>query len=148
MSEAKDDAVLERRLAGKSARAIGRELKLTVGQVDEALDRVLGTVSNETRRRALVLDLHRLDQLLQVFLKKAIEQGDHNSGLLTVKILERRAYALGIDQPVKLDVITMRAQEGPKSFERIRAAVYKVARGSPPPDGPQPADGDGSAEPH
>jgi hypothetical protein len=134
MSDTEDDAVLEQRLAGKSARAIGRELKLSVGQVDAILDRVLPEIGNPARLRAIALDLQRLDGLLQTFYQRAVN-GDVNSGTLCVKIMERRSLLWGLDAPSKLDVITVRAQEAPRSFDRIREAVYRVARGSAPPDG-------------
>jgi hypothetical protein len=141
MSDAEDDAVLEQRLAGKSTRAIGRELKLTVGQVDAILDRVLPAVDNPARLRAIALDLHRLDGLLETFYKRAIA-GDVNSGTLCVKIIERRAFALGLDAPTKLDVISIQAQKTPTGHQKIFEAIMRVKYG------PQwkPGDGDGSIE--
>ena len=138
MSDTEDDAVLEQRLAGKSARAIGRELKLTVGQIDAILDRVLPEIGNPARLRAVALDLQRLDGLLQTFYQRAVN-GDVNSGTLCVKIMERRSLLWGLDAPSRFDVISVQAQQTPRSFERIRAAVYQVARGSSAPvDGPSP----------
>jgi hypothetical protein len=52
-----------------------------------------------------------------------------------VKILERKAALLGLDQPQKLDVIQLQAQQTPDSFDRIYEAIYRVARGHSPPNG-------------
>jgi hypothetical protein len=39
-SDGRDDFILQERLAGRSARSIGKELRCTVGEVDAALDRL------------------------------------------------------------------------------------------------------------
>jgi hypothetical protein len=136
----RDDYVLQETLDGKSARAIGKQLKCTVGEVHTVLDRVLPTIDNEARMRHIALDLSRLDQLLAVFLKRAIDDKDQPSGMLCVKILERKSALLGLDQPTKLDVVQVHVKKQPDSFEKIRAAIWHVARG----DQPMPEHWDGS----
>src|SRR5215831_3041040 len=91
--------------AGKSARAISKQLRCTVGEVDAALDRALPKIDSDARRRYVALDLNRLDELLKVFFARAIENADAQAGLLVVKILERRAMLLGLDSPQKLDIV-------------------------------------------
>jgi len=63
--DVRDDFILQERLSGKSARAISKQLRCTVGKVDAALDRVLPKIDNDARRRHVSLDLNRLDGLLQ-----------------------------------------------------------------------------------
>jgi hypothetical protein len=143
--EDRDDFILEERLSGRSARSIGKQLNLTVGEVNASLDRTLPTIDNDARRRYVALDLNRLDGLLETFYKRAIEKADAQAGLLVVKILERRALLLGLDSPQKLDVISVQAQQAPSSFDRIHAAIMAVARGHSAPNGngSDPAGGDG-----
>ena len=59
--DARDDFILQERLAGRSARSIGKELRCTVGEVDASLDRTLPKIDNDARRRYVALDLNRLD---------------------------------------------------------------------------------------
>src|SRR5262249_50378721 len=97
--DGRDDFILQERLAGRSARSIGKQLSLSVGEVNAALDRTLPHIDNAARLRHISLDLSRLDELLKVFLSRAIEKMDASAGLLVVKILERKSALLGLDQP-------------------------------------------------
>ena len=125
----RDDFILQERLSGRSARSIGKQLNLTVGEVNASLDRSLPQIDNEARRRYVALDLNRLDGLMETFYKRAIEKADAQAGLLVVKILERRALLLGLDSPQKLDIVQVQAQQAPSRHERIRAAIFGMARG-------------------
>src|SRR5215831_932516 len=146
--DARDDFILQERLAGRSARSISKELRCTVGEVNAALDRALPQIDNAMRLRHISLDLHRMDELLKVFLARATEKADAQAGLLCVKILERKAALLGLDKPTKLDIVTVQAQEGPSSFERIHEMILRIGRegregngdgvGEPPDDDTEP----------
>jgi hypothetical protein len=127
--DARDDFILQERLSGKSARAISKQLRCTVGEVDAALDRVLPKIDNDARRRHVSLDLNRLDGLLETFYKRAIENVDAQAGLLCVKIMERKAAMLGLDSPQKLDIVQVQAQEAPTRHERIKAALMSLKYG-------------------
>src|SRR5262245_60932613 len=142
--DARDDFILQERLSGRSARSIGKQLNLTVGEVDASLDRTLPKIDNDARRRYVALDLNRLDGLLETFYKRAIEKADAQAGLLVVKILERRALLLGLDSPQKLDVVQLQTQEAPSSFDKIREAIMRVAREGRKSNGQQSSDGNGS----
>ena len=126
--DARDDFILQERLNGRSARSISKELRCTVVDVDASLDRTLPKITNETRRRITALDLDRLDGLIVVFYKRAVEQADAQAGLLVVKILERRAALLGLDSAQKLDIVQVQAQEQPSDHDLIRDAILRVAR--------------------
>ena len=67
--------------------------------------------------------------MLETFYSRAIEKPDTQAGLLVVKILERRALLLGLDSPQKLDIVQLQAQQTPSRHERIREAVFRMARG-------------------
>ena len=124
-----DDYILQERLTGRSARSISKELSLTVDEVNASLDRVLPKLDNAARLRHISLDLQRLDELLKTFLALAIEKEDTQAGLLVVKILERKAAMLGLDSPQKFDVISVQAQREPSNHEKIREAIFRLARG-------------------
>ena len=130
--DVRDDYILEQRISGKSARAISKELRCTVGEVDAALDRVLPKIDNAARLRYISLDLNRLDVLLQTFSKLAIEKEDTQAGLLCVKILERKAALLGLDSPQKLDIVQLQAQQAPSSYEQMRQTLLNFFDQQPP----------------
>jgi hypothetical protein len=133
--DVRDDYILQERLSGKSARTISKQLRCTVGEINASLDRTLPTIDNNARRRYVALDLNRLDELLKVFFARAIEKADAQAGLLVVKVLERRSLLLGLDSPQKLDIIQVQAQQTPSRHERIKAAIWAIARpGQQPPE--------------
>ena len=121
--DGRDDFILQERLSGRSARSIGKQLNLTVGEVNASLDRSLPQIDNEARRRYVALDLNRLDGLLETFYKRAIENVDAQAGLLCVKIMERKAAMLGLDSPQKLDIVQVQAQKEPSQHEKIAKAI-------------------------
>jgi hypothetical protein len=108
--------------------------------VNAALDRTLPKIDNDARRRHVSLDLNRLDGLLETFYKRAIENVDAQAGLLCVKIMERKAAMLGLDQPTKLDVVQVQAQEAPQGHDRIFEMIMRIKHG---PDC-QPGNGKGA----
>src|SRR5215471_3135596 len=126
--DARDDFILQERLSGRSARSISKELHCTTADVDASLDRALPKIDNDARRRYVALDLNRLDALLKTFLARAIEKVDAQAGLLVVKILERKAAMLGLDQPTKLDVVSVQMQEAPSSFEKLHEMILRIGR--------------------
>ena len=129
--DVRDDFILQERLSGKSARAISKQLRCTVGEVDAALDRVLPKLDNAARLRHISHDLNRLDRLLEVFYKRAIEDVDTQAGLLCVKILERKATMLGLDSPQKLDIVQLQAAKEPTQHEKITAAIMRLTEQPP-----------------
>jgi DNA-directed RNA polymerase specialized sigma24 family protein len=55
--EDRDDFILQERLSGRSVRSIGKQLSLTVGEVNASLDRTLPKIDNAARVRHISLDL-------------------------------------------------------------------------------------------
>jgi hypothetical protein len=94
--DGRDDFILQERLSGRSARSIGKQLSLTVGEVDASLDRTLPKIDNDARRRYVALDLNRLDGMLETFYKRAIEKTDAQAGLVCV--IDSRSLARRIPQ--------------------------------------------------
>jgi hypothetical protein len=56
-------------------------------------------IDDQLRKRSLCLELERLDQLTEVFYRRAVNDGDVQSGLLVTKIIERRCVMLGLSTP-------------------------------------------------
>ena len=139
--DGRDDFILQERLTGRFARSISKELRCTVSEVNAALDRTLPQIDNAMRVRHISLDLQRLDELLKVFFARAVEKVDAQAGLVCVKILERKAALLGLDQPTKLDVVQVQVQEAPSSFDKIRETVMRLRNGN----GQQSNDGNGQS---
>ena len=136
--ESRDDFILQERLSGRFARSISKELHCSTADVDASLDRTLPKITNEAKRRMAALDLDRLDGLIEVFYKRAIEKVDAQAGLLVVKILERKAALLGLDSPQKLDIVQV--QQAPSSYDRITSVLLslKYPNGRPNGDGDAP----------
>ena len=126
--DARDDFILQERLSGRSARSLSKELHCPVSDVDAALDRVLPKLDNAMRLRHISLDLHRMDELLKVFLARATEKVDVPAGLLCVKILERKAALLGLDAPTKLDIVEVQTQQGAQGHERLYEMIMRIGR--------------------
>jgi hypothetical protein len=69
-------------------------------------------------------DLGKLDRLTQVFYEKALA-GCIQSGLLTVRIWERKHELLGMNAAAKFEVVTA-PPEAPPRHEKIRAAIMRL----------------------
>src|SRR5215813_6233775 len=139
--DARDDFILQERLSGRSARSISKELRCTTAEVDASLDRTLPKITNDAKRRIVALDLDRLDGLIEVFYKRAIEKVDAQAGLLVVKILEQKAALLGLDSPQKLDIVQVQTQEQPSEHDQIHEAIMSLAREGRESNGQQSRDG-------
>jgi len=146
----RDESIIEARISGTSTRALAKLHHLTSSEIEEAIDRRLDyEVDNRMRLRAVKLSAARLDELRKPFFEKA-RKGDTQAGLLCVKIEERLTLLFGLDQSptARVDVYQIQAAEQPRSHEKIREAIYRVARG---PDWRrlqlEPPDGNGEAEP-
>jgi len=100
--------------------------------VDASLDRTLPKITNDAKRRLIALDLDRLDGLIEVFYKRAVEQVDAQAGLLAVKIFERKAALLGLDSPQKVDVVQVQAVKEPSRHEKISEAIMRITDQQPP----------------
>jgi len=133
-----EDAILKARIGGKSVRRIARENGCSEGAIDAILDRHAGSImSDKYLRRAMLLELQRLDDYVETFHQKAIE-GDPVCGALCVKISERRATLLGLNAPLGLAVRIIhdtQPQEQQSSTDRVLALLDRIA-GKPPDDDP------------
>ena len=87
-------------LVNKRVRALAADHGLTVPETLAALDKhPIELDRDQFLRRTLALELIELDQLQQAFRDKALEDRDVGSGLLLLKVAERRATLLGMNAP-------------------------------------------------
>jgi hypothetical protein len=113
--------------------ALAKAHDCTVEQVHEALDQhPVSTDRDCFLKRTLALELMRLDQLEMAFEDKVIRDKDVASGLLLVKIAERRQVLLGLAAPAghAVTIIHKEPIEHQTSTEKIAAAIARI-RGEP-----------------
>ena len=131
----RDGVILEERIAGKSVVVIAEQYECTTSEVDAAIDRRLNfALDNDMRLKAVKLDVARLEGLMQPFYERATKDKDVPSGVLCVKILERRALLLGLDQPTqsRVDVYQVEQRKQPSQYEQIKAAINRMWEQQPP----------------
>jgi len=122
-----DDAILQQRIVGRSARAIAKAQGCTLTEVNRVLDHFTETtIDDKTRKHTLALELARLDELQETFYARALA-GDVACGALITKIIERRCVMLGLYTPQTATLQIIEA-EAPRetSTERLRAAIDRI----------------------
>jgi hypothetical protein len=90
--------IIEARIAGESVYSIAKRFNVTQAEVNRLVDALAVEFDNSYRLRAAVLDLHRLDELIEVFRAKA-RNGDLGAAAVCIKAMERRSALLGLDTP-------------------------------------------------
>src|SRR6516162_6044895 len=141
--EAIAEAITDQRGAGVSSTVLAKRYKMTSREIEAAVDRRFDyALDNDMRLRQDKLNVARLEALMAPFFERAVKDKDVAAGTLCCKLAERLSLLLGLDQPSqsRIDVYQVTAAAQLKSFERIKQAVYRVARG---PDW-HPNDGNGS----
>jgi hypothetical protein len=137
INDERDEEIIRLRIAGASVRAIAKQLGCTAGDVNRAVDRLANTILDvRYRTRTVALELERFDRLGMRFFAMALN-GDVAAGSLLVKISERRGDLLGLNSPIKVDVIDAQRQAQPvaTSTDRITAALDRIAGKLPKPEG-------------
>ena len=150
-NSARDVAILEQRIIGKSTISIAEQYRCTTSDVDAALDRRLNyDLDNPMRLRMIKLDCARIEALMAPFFERAVN-GDCDAiavaaATLVCKLLERRTLLLGLDQPTqsRVDVFTIPSPNAPSSYQRITDVLMSLRRDHRPinGDGAAPADPD------
>jgi len=116
-------------LVNKRVAQIARDHGCTVDQVNAALDRhPIELDRDQFLRRTLALELIELDALQQAFRAKALEDRDVGSGLLLLKVAERRATLLGMNAPQghAVQIIQHEPAAAQTSTDKIRAAIDRI----------------------
>ena len=102
----RQNAALDLRLLGHSYRAIAAECGVNESTAYHDVQNALGLLDAIRRDKAeqyRALELLRLDALT-LCLKAKIDSGDTRAILVAVKIMERRAKLLGLDNPQAAEV--------------------------------------------
>jgi hypothetical protein len=140
-----EQAVFRAWEAGKAPRVLSREFALTLTEVERILDRMLPAFDGQHQLRAFKRELQRLEDLSGEFFALAKRDHDRDSAHLVARLNERICAMRGWSPVnIRMDPLTVQAQEAPRSFDRVRQAIYQCARGSSAPgDGPS-QDGNGT----
>src|SRR5499427_6702224 len=123
--EQRDEAIAEALTAGRSVLAVRKEFGLSAAELDGALERLF-PIDTAARFRMIKTDLGKLDRLTQVFYEKELA-GCIQSGLLTVRIWERKHELLGMNAAAKFEVITA-PLEAPSRHEKIREVIMRLTQ--------------------
>ena len=114
-------------LVNKRVAQIARDHGCTVDQVNAALDRhPIELDRDQFLRRTLALELIELDALQQAFRAKALEACDVGSGLLLLKVAERRATLLGMNAPQSS--MSLQRQKRRPTRSLLRLLAYGASR--------------------
>jgi DNA-binding transcriptional MerR regulator len=119
------EAVIADAVNGETNRSIARRHGCSLKDVHEILDlRAAEVLTTHNRARVLTVELQRLDELHRVFHKHAVEMQDPACATVCVKISERKACLLGLNQPFRLDVSQLTDPQLQKSgTARIEEAI-------------------------
>ena len=118
--EIKINIALDHRLKGLSYREIANEMGVHSGTAHgyvQAAIRIIQEKYTEKADALVTLERQKLD-LLEVGLIKATREGDVKAATAMLKIMERRAKLLGLDEPSKSEVkvdavdVVVKAPEG------------------------------------
>jgi transcriptional regulator with XRE-family HTH domain len=114
-------------VSGLTQEAIAAEHGITQQRVSQILAEVREVIPADARSDALLLDLERLDLMLTGYLPAAI-QGDVKAGSLALRIIERRAKALGLDatEPLRLTIERHLDDEGALVADALAAGLDAV----------------------
>jgi len=129
----RDEEIYEAWQSGKTLRVLAREFTLSVTDVERAIDRCLPPFNALNQMRAYKRELQKLEDIGAKYHALAMAD-DSNTEFAHIfaRINERRCSMAGWSSiSVRLDPVTAQAQEQPSDYEKIRRAVFGVARGDP-----------------
>jgi len=110
-------------------RRIADDHNCAVEDVNSVLDRHPIEIDRDKYlKRTLALQLLHLDELEEAFRDKALVDRDVASGMLLIRVAERRATLLGLNPPLghAVQVIQHEPENKPTSTERLRAAIDRI----------------------
>jgi DNA-binding transcriptional MerR regulator len=113
----------------KRVRRIARDHGCSVADVNAALDRHPIELDRDTfLKRTLAMELVELDELQQAFREKALVDRDVPSGVLLVKIHERRATLLGLNPMLghAVHVVQHPPEHRETSTDRLERAIANL----------------------
>lgn len=123
-TEQRDEMISAELMAGRSVRSIQKQFGINTAELDRILEK-RWPIDLAARRRMVMTDLGKLDQLAQVFFEKGMA-GDVPSGTLAVKIWERKHELVGLNAATRIEVVQAPADQ-PDDFQRIYDAISRCA---------------------
>lgn len=114
------NTALDFRLKGLSYRAIAKEMGVNPGTAHRYVQESIKVIQDEYTEKAeilVTLERQKLDRL-EVGLIKLARKGDIRAATVMLKIMERRAKLLGLDEPSKSEIkvdavdVQIKAPEG------------------------------------
>src|SRR5262245_367828 len=118
--------------AGKGLRTLAREYRLSVTQVEQALDRCLPVFDGATQLRAFKREIRRLEDLSGEFYSIAKRDKCRDSAHLVARLNERICAMRGWSPVnIRMDPYTAETDRGTSSFEKVHEIILEVARRGP-----------------
>jgi len=156
-----DEEIFEAWQSGKGPRTIAREMGLSKMAVEQALDRALPVINQQTQGRSYKRQLFLMEDLNTEFYAIAKRDKSIEAAHLCARLNERICAMNGWSSVnIKVDPVAAQAAEQPTEHEQVRDAIMRMARperyannGNGPALAPPPApsaddtDGNGSAPP-
>lgn len=128
----RDRAIFRDRVQGIAIREIAEKYKCTIGEIYAAQHRMTAGVTPEFKQSVVELDLARLEAMHEVYFKLAIggdgNPPDKEAAALITRFMDRRAKYCGLDQ-MPASGTEYDTKREPSDYEKIREAIYRVARG-------------------
>jgi len=152
--EQREDAVIAALLSCRTVNAVKRQFNLTLDEIDAIVARTW-PVDSRARVRMIMMDCGKLDRLIAEFYRRALVTNDATSAAfatVAIKAMERKHQLTGVEAATRIDLQVINTEPGPRSHQRIREAIYRLARPGQQLEEPAaeaPAgNGNGRAEPH
>jgi hypothetical protein len=151
--EQREEAVITALLSGRTVRSVRKEFGLSLDELDVLVARTW-PVDGRARVRMIMMDCGKLDRLIAEFYRRALLSQDATAAAfatVAIKAMERKHQLTGVEAATRIDLQIINEPKAVKSFDKIREAVYRVARGQQPPALEEPAadqlqsDGNGHA---
>lgn len=116
------------RQSGASYRAIAKELGVDASTAYRDVDAALKEVTQEPAQTVLAMELARLDDMQLALRSKALK-GDDKAITTSIRLMDRRAKYLGLDNAAAPDV----SEEAKAALDALMGAIIASA---PTPDAP------------
>jgi hypothetical protein len=137
-----DEAILAAWETGKKLRSLSREFKVSVMQVEQAIDRCLPVFDGANQLRAYKRELRKLEDLGTEFYAIAMRDKDPESAHIVARINERICSMRGWSSVnIRMDPYTA-PPEAPSRHEKIREVIMRLTQ---PEQFQQPNGGDGQS---
>src|SRR5262249_759965 len=133
-----DEAIFELWQGGAGLRQIARQMDISRMAVEQALDRVLPTLSQLTQARAYKRQLFLMEDLNSEFYAIAKRDKSIDAAHLCARLNERICAMSGwSSMTIKMDPIAAQAAEQPTSYQKITEVLMALKHGN--------GDGNGAA---